>query len=307
MIRINLLKQPAKKKKKRWRISPKVFIVPGSIAGIVIISVGIWLLIKQLPLFSGERKRQIIVKDDYAPSSFVSSNAVEDVVNDKFNTKDKLSERGLEDFPYNRLSFIEKVNYELHFAKNICDLFNKTVQPGVEFNRIEADSFNTLKGIGIANSQEKVVSLFKELKENKKVNLLPKPQSKFSGSGSMYTFNFLCKTEFGLNLEAPFLIDAEEIIGYEEVKLLVKRVRDVAADEGVSIRLGPERIDASFQNGYRRIRYHFSGTSSYNRFVSFINSLYDRHVQCAFEKIKLTAVNDNFLEIDANIIFTTSK
>ncbi len=307
MIRINLLKQPAKKKIKRWKLSPKVFIIPVSIVCVLMVSVGIWWVIKHFDLFSAEKKQQDIVKDDYTPSTFVSSNIVEDVVDDKFDTKDKLTERGLEDFPYEKLSFIEKVNYEIHFAKNICDLLKRTVQPGVDFNSIQADSFNTLKGVGIADSKDKVVNLFILLRDHKKVELLPKPQSKFSRSGGVYSFNILCKTEFGLNLEAPFFIDAEEIIDYEELDLSVKRVVDVAKDEGVNIRSGPDRIDASLIDGYRRIRYHFSGVSSYNTFVTFINSLYNRHVQCAFEKLKLTALSDNSLEIDADIIFTTSK
>ena len=306
MIRINLLKQPAKKKLKRLKVSPKVFIIPGSVVGIVIVCFGIWWAIKYFGLFSGEKKQQDIVKDDYAPSTFVSSNVVEDVVDDKFDTKDKLTERGLQDYPYEKLSFIEKVNYEIHFAKNICDLL-KTIQPGVDFNSIQADSFSTLKGIGVANSKQKLVNLFKSLKEHKKVELYPKPQSRFSRNGNTYSFHILCKTEFGLNLEAPFLIDAEEVLDYDEVNLLVKRVMDVAEDEGVSIKSGPDRIDASLLDGYRRIRYTFSGVSSYNTFVTFINSLYNRHIQCAFEKLKLTALSENSLKIDADIIFTTSK
>ena len=67
------------------------------------------------------------------------------------------------------------------------------------------------------------------------------------------------------------------------------------------------RVDAFLLDDYRRIRYHFSGVSSYNTFVAFINSLYNRHVQCAFERLKLAALSENSLKIDADIIFTTSK
>lgn len=307
MIRINLLKQPAKKKIKRGKVSPKVFIIPGSIAAVVILCAGAWWAIKIFNLFSPKDRQKVVVKDEYAPSSHISTNVVEDVVDDKFDTKEKLTERGMLDYSYEKLSFIEKVNYELNFAKNVCDLLTETIQKGVNFSSIQADSFNTMKGIGVTDSKEKVVILFKSLKDHKKVELLPRPHSKFSGSGNAYSFHILCKTEFGLDLEAPFIIDVEEIINYDELDLLVKRIVDVASDEGVTIRSGPARIDASLLDGYRRIRYHFSGVSSYNTFVTFINSLYNRHVQCAFEKLKLTALSENALEIDANILFTTSQ
>ena len=108
-------------------------------------------------------------------------------------------------------------------------------------------------------------------------------------------------------MEAPFLLDAEDIIDFEELDILVKRVIDVAEDNRVNITSKPERLDAFFLDDYRRFRYRFSAISSYNNFVNFVNSLYDIYVQCAFEKFKLTALSENSLEVNADIIFTTSK
>ena len=283
-----------------------MFIVPGSAVGILLVCAGMWWIIQYFDLFSPKEKHKDSVKDDFTPSTFVSSNVVEEVVSDISDSKDKLKQRGILDLSYEELSPIEKINYEIHYAKMVCDLLTRTVLPSVDFSSIKVDSFNTFYGVGVSNLKDKVVALFEALKKEK-IEIQPKPQTKITKRNGGYRFTILCKTGFGLNLEAPFLLDAEDIIDYEELDIVVKRFIDVADDNRVNITSKPYRIGTSFFDDYRRFRYRLSAVSSYNNFVNFINSLYKRQIPCAFEKFKLTALGENSLEIDADIIFTTAK
>ena len=283
-----------------------MFIVPGSVVGTLLICAGIWWIIQYFNLFSPKEKFLDSVKDDFTPSTFVSSNVVEEVVSDINDSNDKLKQRGILDLSYEELSTIEKVNYEIHYAKMVCDLLTRTVLSGVDFTSIQVDSFTTFYGIGVSNSKENVVALFEALKKEK-IYIHPKPETRITKRNDGYGFVILCETEFGLNLEAPFLLGVEDVIDYEELDIAVKRFIDAAEDNKVNITSKPYRIDSSFFEDYRRFRYHFSAISSYNNFVNFINSLYKRHIPCAFEKFKLTALGENSLKIDADIILTTAK
>ena len=306
MIRINLLKQPAKKKIKKRKLSLRLFIIPGSIIGFVLLCAGLWWILKTFAFFSAKEKVKDIVRDDYTPSTFVSTQAVEDVVADVTDSKDKLNRRGLLKLKYEELSFIEKVNYELNFAKNVCDLLGKTVSPGIDFNTIQVGSFNTLQGRGVTKSKEDVVKLFEAFR-SENIEIVPKPETKITGSDGGYKFVIVCRLELGLNLEAPFLIDAQNIIDIEELDIIVKRVLEVAKDERVRINSGPTYVTSFFEDNYKRYRYRITGASSYNAFVAFINSLYARQIPCAFEKFKLTAFSETSLGIEADLIFTTTK
>lgn len=306
MIRINLLKQPAKKKSKKLKLSPKFFIIVGITSGVLLVSAGGWWGFKKLYLFLPEGKQKVVVKDDFTPSTFVSAYNVEEVVRDVNDSKDKLKRRGVLDLPYEQLSFVEKINYEIHFAKNVCDLLTRTVIPGVDFKNIQVSSFKTFKGVGVSNSKENLIKVFKLLKKEK-VEILPKPQTVIRKSNNGYQFTISCITEFGLNLEAPFLLGPDDVLEYEEVDMVLKKIVNIAEDDGVNITSGPFRLKAFFVGDYRRFRYRLSGTSSYSNFVAFINNLYERHVPCAFEEFKLTALSENSLKIEADIIFTTSN
>lgn len=307
MIRINLLKQPAKKKIKKRKLSPRLFIIPGSIIACVLLCAGLWWTLKTAARFSSKEKAKDMVRDDYTPSTFRSPQAVEDVVEDVMDSKDKLDKSGLLRLRYEEFSFMEKINYEINFAKNVCDLLGKTVFPGVDFNTIALSSFKTLQGKGVTKSKEDVVTLFEAFRREN-LQIMPKPETRITANdGGGYKFVIVCLLELGLNLEAPFLIDANTIIDNDELEILVKRVEDVAKDEGLYINSGPKRSDSFLEENYRRHRYHMTATSSYNTFVAFINSLYTRHIPCAFEKFTLTALNETSLKVEADLIFTTVK
>ncbi len=306
MIRINLLKQPAARKTKKRKLSLRFFIIPGSVIGFAVVCVGLWWTLKTLALFSAKEKAQEVVRDDYTPSTFASTQAVEDVVVDVTDAKDKLSRRGLLKLHYNEFSILEKINYEIHFAKNVCDLLGKAVFPGVDFTAIKVHSFNTMQGTGVTRSKEDVVRLFEALRREH-FELLPKPDTKITSREGGFAFVVECRLELPLNLEDPFLIDADNVADRDDLDMLVKRVVDVAKEAGVQIGTSPSFLASSSEDDYRLHRYHITGRSSYTTFTAFINSLYARRIPCAFEMFKLTALNSTTLKIEADIIFTTKK
>jgi len=256
-------------------------------------------------LFSNKNTATRTVKDDFVPSSIVSSHIVEEVVGDLTDSKDKLNRRGILNLPYEQLSFIEKVNYEIHYAKNIFDLLSRAAFSGIDFNSVQVSSFKSLQGVGICSSKDHVIQFFKALKKEK-IELFPKPKTQIRKSGAGYKFTIDSNTKFGLNLEAPFLLGPEDILTYKDLSVTVNNMVNAAQESGLHLQSEPRQKEAFFVGDYRRFRYRISGTSSYNAFISFVNSLYARHIPCAFEELKLTALNNASVQIEADIIFTTS-
>ncbi len=306
MIRINLLKQTTRKKVKRLAIPPKMLVVGGSVLGGIVLIAGVWWAITFFNLFPSGKKDVPAVKDDYTPSSLVGSQMLEDVVDDRDDTRDKLKRRGILDVPYEQLSFVEKVNYEIQYAKNIFDLLSRTSLPGVDFSKVNVASFTQFLGVGQSNSREDVKQFFERLKQEK-IDLLPKPQTIIRRSSDGYTFTISCTSRFGLDLEAPFLLGPEDILSYDDLPAVVKRVVTVAKEGNIRIHSGPSQEEAFFIGDYRRFRYRLIGAAAYKNFVSFINELYTRQVPCAFEKIQLVAVTNTSVKIEADLIFTTTR
>lgn len=304
MIRINLLKQPVRKKVKKSNLFPvliKIFI--GSAVLLIATGAG-WYLWRQLHQITPRQKEVTVVRDDFTPSPQQGSAVVEEVVRDKDDAGDMLRQRGMLELTYDQLGPLEKINYEIHFAKNVCDLLYRTSPPDVEFKRIEVKQFVLLKGEGGSSSKEKVADLFKSLKREK-VDILPKPESQISASKDGFSFTITCKVGFGLNLTSPFLLAEGDLPIAEDIDVLLKRIIDIAVENKLRIKSGPTQVAASVDGKYRRVRYQMTGTSTYADFVACIENLYKRQLPCAFESFTLKAVSKNSVAIDAAIIFTT--
>lgn len=304
MIRINLLKQPVKKRVKKRNLFPvliKFFI--GSAVLFIITGAG-WYIWRQLHKITPTQKEVTVVRDDFVPSPQQGSSVVEEVVRDKNDARDMLRQRGMLELTYDQLGPLEKINYEIHFAKNVCDLLYRASPREVEFKRIEVRQFVLLKGEGGSNSKEKVADLFRSLKREK-VDILPKPESQISASKTGFSFTITCKVGFGLNLTSPFLLSEGDLPIAEDIDVLLKRIVDIAVENKLRIKSGPTQVAASVEGKYRRVRYHMTGTATYTDFVACIENLYKRQMPCAFESFTLKAVTKNSVLIDAGFIFTT--
>lgn len=306
MIQINLLKTTVRKRPKKLTFDRKALIKIGVIVVIFFACIGVVVVVKNIINASSRSKQEYTVKDDYTPSTYTHPNNVEEPVRDNSDETDKLKRSGVYDSPYAEMSFNEKINYEIRFAKNICDLLNRTVKTGVDFKSIQARSFNSFNGTGICDSKEDIINLLRLLK-NEKVEILPKPHTLIKKTGDGYHFSVSCITEFGYDHGAPFSVGTDDLPEYEDLEFLLKKIMNTAEDDKVSISSGPKRLDASFRGDFRQFRYHISGLSTYPNFVAYVSNLYKREIPCAFEMFKITALNEMTVQIEADIVFTTSN
>lgn len=304
MIQINLLKKTANKKRVALKLSQRQKMLLGIIFSVLVIGLSGFQITKMIASSKTKKESRVVIKDDFSPSSFVSPH-VEEVVRDRNDASDKLTTGGILNIPYEQLSFIEKTNYEILYAKNVFDMLSRTIISGVDFKEIEFCDYKTLHGLGLSKSKDKVRTVFKTLRSEKLV-LLPKPQTQISKKGEYYQFKIAGITDFRLNLHAPFLVASDDMIAYDDLDMTLKKFVDAADGHRINIQSGPNRIDAFVLKKYRRFHYTFTATSTYSRFVSYINNLYDSEIPCAFKKLSITALSSSTVKIEAEIIFTTS-
>lgn len=303
MIRINLLQQPQRKRPRRFQFSRRYIVILCCVSTVVIAVVAGWYGKKKFLTKSG--REQEVTRDVAVVKPDISHTlAVEDIVRDLDEKTDKLKRSGYLNLPYEQLSFIEKINYEIHFAKNIIEVLAQTVKPGVDFRTIEAKEFKTLWGQGLSNSRDDITYLLTSLRD-KNITLRPKPHTHIVRKRDYYQFTLSSVCAFGLDLGAPFLVARSDIIEDEDISFVIKNIVAIANETSVNFTSGPKQYDKHAAGNYKRYRYTFTAVSSYNNFVLFVGTLYNRHIQCAFERFRLTAKTDTTLKIDADIIFTT--
>ncbi|MBN1982088.1 MAG: hypothetical protein JW795_11190 [Chitinivibrionales bacterium] len=317
MIQINLTSQPYSKKhvksKKRVvlpeaalkLINAKVikYILIG-LVGIICCGV-IFFLSTTLFRSRAPHTEAITVIDEYIPSPQGSSVGIEELVPDKDASAEKLQTKGVLHLPYDQMSFIERVNYEIQFVKNVLDLLGKTVIIGVDFKTITMSAFKAVSGVGVSQSKEKVTTVFAHLRKEK-ATLLPEPFSKITATGDGAAFVVSCTVEFGLDFESPFMLAATDIIAPIDCNEVLDRMAETASIDSVTIRTQPAQIQAVMAGQYRRFYYRFTASSSYTNFANFITNCYRRRIPVAFDELKMAAVKTNVLEITADIVLTTT-
>lgn len=306
MNRINLLRETEKKGPGRSlpRISTKVLII---ICAVILLPIGVIGIFKILP----EKKvvQQVATdttKSSYRPSTYSDkSSIVEDVVREISSERATGSRQGKIDIPYNDLSFLEKVNYEVLFAKNVFSLFSSAVPAGIGLKSLDVDNFQTLYAVGIGDTRDIISSTFIALK-TEKVELLPKPFSYItSNDGDGYRFVVTCKINNGLDLSDPF--QASDYLPHrDDLPIITKKIQTLG--EMDSVLLGPPKQIKSEKVGvYGRFHYQYRGTTTYNNFVKFLLHLHEQKVPCAFKKVNLKAKRGAAVTIETTVIFTVRK
>ncbi len=302
MIRINLLKDAVRPRAARRKIPKEVLLAAGgvgAVAALVLAGVFIWRAMQM-----NREPRAVTVEEDLTPSTFTRSNVVEEVVRE-VQDRDKIAQNGVLQLPYSELTFAEKVNYEIHFARQVFSFLGTCVPPGIEFKRFEAADFKTLYGSGISDSRKLISEMFLAFR-NGGAKLLPVPYTKIVRKGDAYQFVLSTEKDFGLDLAAPFVdLGLGHLPSAEDVDEQVRSVREVAGSVDVSFVQPPRRLEVEQTGSARRFKYAFTATSSYGGFVAFVNALYDRRTPCAFEKISLVALTKDKVKIDGRFFFTT--
>ncbi len=174
MIRINLLNERQAPAMHVPRGLGKILVVAAIAVAAAAAGGALWTFRASLLPKPGPREKQeITVNAAAAPSTFAKSGMLEDVVKEVSDVGQKISADGILRLPYNELSFTEKIDYEVLFAKEIVELLGKAVPAGIGLRELDADNFQTVYAVGLAPSRELVESVFSTLKAND-VTLLPR-------------------------------------------------------------------------------------------------------------------------------------
>jgi hypothetical protein len=306
MIRINLLKEPsAKHRKKPVNLTP-VFIVAGAVIVAGAAAGAVWKF--RSALFAKPQKTEAVtyaVKKESAPSTYSQQYIVEDVVKEVSDANQKLTKSGMLTLPYAELSFAEKINYEILFAKNVSDLLGRAVPGGIGLRSLEADNFQTLYAVGLGPSKDLIQAMVTTLK-NERVEILPPPYSFIKpNDGKSFKFAFSCRLEFGLNL-TDAVIDAP-FASKQDLPSIISAFEKAAHENGISVTGRPRQVSSEKVGGYYRNNYQWSGSGSYKNFAKLVMQLYRANTKCAFKRISLSAVSGSNLKIESQVLFTTRE
>jgi len=311
MVRINLLKKAAEKRRQGGpRPLRIVAFFCMAVCAAAIIAGGVWgyKVWKTAGAARAKSDTKLVVKQELAPSSYASPNMVEEVVKEVNDSRLKLRESGVLDLPYEQLSFSEKVNYELLFAKNVCEMLSRIIPNGIGLKSLEIDNFQTVYAVGLGSTREVIERMLASLK-TEKVSVLPPPYSFIKPAGKDgLRFAFSCKTQFGLNLTDP-LVDGSlmRLPSREAVADLLDEFGKIAKKNRVKVIKKPAHASTEKFGNYYRSIYQWSGESSYKDFVAFVLSLYDAKVMGALKRCAIVAQSASAVKIESQIVVTTKE
>ncbi|MBN1603208.1 MAG: hypothetical protein JW915_16485 [Chitinispirillaceae bacterium] len=303
MIRINLLKSAARKKAKPGNIlTPKVMII-ALIA--VICGIGAFLGITLKPVRKPARTAAPTVAVTVPPPVPVRSgpDMIEEVVKE---IGERHNEPARLNIPYPEMTFLEKVNYEALFARQVFLLLSRAIPPGIGLKMLEVDNFLTVYATGVGDSRELISSTFTALK-NEKLEILSQPHSYISANGSKgYKFVVTCKADFGIDHGDPFQA-WEHIDTRENIPFIIKKISEIGVANKISFKGKPVQTSAEDVGLYRRYIYSFKGKGEYKSFVSLILGLYTEKIPCAFKKVVLNAGTGTDVDIAMDILLTLKE
>jgi hypothetical protein len=304
MIRINLLKNAARKKAKPANnLAPKVIII-ALIA--VIGGIGAYLGIKLKPAAKPPGKVEPVVAVAVPPPAVPvrsGPDMIEEVVKE---IGEQHKEPSRLNIPYSEMTFLEKVNYEALFARQVFQLLSKAIPPGIGLKMLEVDNFLTVYATGVGDSRDLISSTFTALK-NEKLEILSKPHSYITANGSKgYKFVVTCKADFGIDHGDPF--QAWEHIGTREnIPFIIKKITEIGVANNIIFKGKPVQASADDVGLYRRYIYSFKCKGEYKSFVSFVLGLYMEKIPCAFKKVTMNAGTGTAVDISIDMLFTLKE
>jgi|SRR5690554_52358 len=301
MIRINLLKEVYRKKRKPVLDNKKITAIT-IFAGLCLIFTGGIIGFLHLRNSSPPKLHQEEVVTDYSPSSHLKPGMIEDIVHEINDSREKSIKEGILNIPYQDMSFVEQVNYEVAFGKNVVTMLSRVVPSGIGLNSLELTNFQTVYAHGVGKTKELIASTFNDLKKEK-INLLQPPYS-YIASDAKNGFKFVvtCKTDFGLNLSDPFQA-VDHLGSREELSSILKNIVKIADENRIKFS-EPRQISAERVGQYRRFIYKVEGSGIYKDFVRLVLDLYNEQVACAFKKLNIKAKTRSSVIINAELLLT---
>lgn len=307
MVRINLIRKTHSRVAgvPQIALSRNLLYVMLAGAALAIVSIVGW---KVVPGMLARKPEPVVEKapTSFMPSTYNKANIVEDVVREISVERTSGAGKSLLNLPYDQLSFLERVNYEVLFGRNVFTLLSRVVPSGIGLKRLEVDNFQTIYAVGLGTSRELVSSTFISLKKER-LDLLPQPFSYItSNNGDGYRFVVTCKTRFGLDLTDPFQA-SDHLPVRDDLPLLTRKIISMGKDAGVSFKKGFRQVHAERVGAYRRFHYENSGATTYNEFVKFLLDLYEEKVPCAFKRIDIKAQSGTAVTVAVQVVITTRE
>jgi hypothetical protein len=308
MVRINLLKKNTKVRRpvieRPQRVWPVKGIVIGSltVCATVILFFGVKFL---LPAVSEHPEKQYQVEEKLKPSTHSEASAViEDVVQEQDESGELLRQNGVLELPYEQLSMAEKINYEILFAKNLCEILSVTVPSGIGFRTLSAKGFNRIEGVTFTSSRELITGMLTSFKE-RRIEPLPKPSSVIRKMEAGYQFAFVAEVRSGLNLREQFIdMELGHLAVRDNLPFMMKKLEYVARNSSLTMSGKPQKLSEQAEGRFLKARYVIKGDVSYENFVRFVNGLHEERIPCAFEEFKLSAKSREVCSFEANLLFT---
>jgi hypothetical protein len=310
MIRINLLKNSAEKPATKGVNTGKLLVISGVV---VVTAAAIYGGIFGYRYVNTHRKAtpsevKSIAQKGPAPSTFSNANMVEEVVKEVNDSRLKLRESGVLDLPYDQLSFSERINYELLFTKNVCEMLSRIIPSGIGLKSLEIDNFQTVYAVGIGPSKNTIQDMLVSLK-NEKVTVLPPPYSFIKPAWKEgFKFAFSCKTNFGLNLVDP-LVDGSlaRLPSKSALPEVFDKFEKLAKQNRITITKKLSQVSSEKVGSYYRILYQWTGASSYKDYVQFVIGLYDAKLMAALKRCALTAKSASTVMIESQLVVTAKE
>ncbi len=305
MVRINLLKKKSPGASDRSMPSPKLLLVPVAALCLAALLAGGFLFFrKRVP----EKPSATVVRTQtsFTPSTYRKSDIVEDVVREVSSERNAAGKGTVLDLAYEELSFLEKVNFEVLFCKNVFTMLSRAVPSGIGLKSLEIDNFQTIYAVGLGTTRDLVSSTFIALK-SEKIELLPQPYSYItSNNGDGFRFVVTCKTRFGLDLADPFQA-SDHLPVRDDLPLVLRNLLRIGGETGVNFSGKPEQTGAETIGAFRRYLYRFRGISTYNDFVRYLITLHENKIPCAFKKVDLKALSGTSLSVETHVILTVRE
>jgi hypothetical protein len=311
MIRINLLKKGTRKSAPEPQKSglPRIFVILIICIGIAALGAGGYWLSTMFKSSKVSAPKSAIVEptipnERYLPSTHSKPMTVEETVSEVDEQDDKLHRRGMLDISYMDMAYAEKLNYEMLFCRNVCDLLAKVVPTTIGLTTLEIDSFTTIRATAYTPSREVVAEMLSSLR-NEKATILPKPATSISAAERGFLVRFACTVELGLNLADPFVdLGLTRLPNRSQMPGMIDSLMSIARTSKVTLSPAPIRTKTETSGSNFTYRYHLQGTASYPGFVSYIRGLTDKKIPCAFEHLKLRATASETVVFEADIVFT---
>jgi hypothetical protein len=305
MIRINLLKNAALKKGTKRAIGfPKWIPVVATtfLCMLLVGAAGVWFLkTKKKP----EPPVVIEQKTDFKPSTHVSPNMLEEVVKEVSDERASNQKAGFINLTYDEMSFAEKINYEIFFAKNLLDSLSNIVPVGIGFKTLEIDDFLTMYTVGLGSSLAQVTNTFTLFKDH--LGLLPQPYSYIKENETKgYKFIVTCKPNFGVDLINPYQ-PIEHLFSKDDLSDKLASFTRLAVQHNLRFTSKPVSEHVEKIREFQRFEFEWNCTGTYKDFVLFVNNLYTENLPCAFRSIHIKAKTGNNVEISTSLIFTVKE